>query len=77
MSRDSNGSQLKKLDISSAILTLSLSIRILNSQCAEGARCKGSLIDSRYIEYCWIPANITLFGHNVDNDLLPFNSIKS
>ena len=38
MSRDSNGSQLKKPDISGAIFTLSLSIRILNSQCVEGAR---------------------------------------
>ena len=33
-----NGSQLKTPDISGAILTLSLSIRILNSQCVEGAR---------------------------------------
>ena len=33
-----NGSQLKNPDISGAIFTLSLSIRILNSQCVEGAR---------------------------------------
>ena len=31
-------SQLKNPDISGAIFTLSLSIRILNSQCVEGAR---------------------------------------
>jgi len=34
----SNGSQLKNPDISGAILTLSLSILILNCQCVEGAR---------------------------------------
>ena len=34
----SNGSQLKNLDISGAIFTLSLSIRTLNSQCVDGAR---------------------------------------
>ena len=33
-----NGSQFNYLDISGAILTLSLSILILNSQCVEGAR---------------------------------------
>ena len=33
-----NGSQLKKSDISGAIFTLNLSILMLNSQCAEGAR---------------------------------------
>ena len=33
-----NGSQLKNPDISGAIFTLSLSIRILNSQCVVGAR---------------------------------------
>ena len=33
-----NGSQLKNPDISGAIFTLSLSIRILNSQCVKGAR---------------------------------------
>ena len=33
-----NGGQLKNPDISDAIFTLSLSIRILNSQCVEGAR---------------------------------------
>ena len=33
-----NGSQLKNPDISGAIFTLSLSIRVLNSQCVEGAR---------------------------------------
>ena len=33
-----NGSQLKNHDISGAIFTLSLSIRILNSQCVEGGR---------------------------------------
>ena len=33
-----NESQLKKPDISDAIFTLSLSIRIPNSQCVEGAR---------------------------------------
>ena len=36
--RKSNGCQLKNPDISGAIFTLSLSIRILNSQCIEGAR---------------------------------------
>ena len=35
---DDNGSQLKNLDISGTIFTLSLSILILNSQCVEGAR---------------------------------------
>ena len=34
----SNGNQLKNPDIAGAIFTLSLSIRILNSQCVEGAR---------------------------------------
>ena len=45
-----NGSQLKEPDISDAIFTLSLSIRILNSQCefSMRQRCQGSLIDSRY-----------------------------
>ena len=33
-----NGGQLKNPDISGAIFTLSSSIRILNSQCVEGAR---------------------------------------
>ena len=33
-----NGSQLKNPDISGAIFTSSLSIRILNSQCEDGAR---------------------------------------
>ena len=33
----SNGSKLKNPDISAAIFTLSLSLRILNSQCEEGA----------------------------------------
>ena len=35
---EDNGSQLKNLDISGAIFTLSFSIRILNSQCVKGAR---------------------------------------
>ena len=35
---ENNGSQLKNPDISGAILTLSLSILILKSQCVEGAR---------------------------------------
>ena len=33
-----NGSQLKNLDISGAIFTLSLSLLILNFQCVEGVR---------------------------------------
>ena len=41
----SNGSQLKNPDISGAIFTLRLSIRILSSQCVEGAK-EGSSIDS-------------------------------
>ena len=45
----SNGSQLKNPDITGTIFTLSLSIRILNSQCVEGARdVRVFLIDSRY-----------------------------
>ena len=34
--QEDNGSQLKNPNISGAIFTLSLSIRILNSQCVEG-----------------------------------------
>ena len=36
--RNCNGSQLKNPDISGAIFTLSLSKRVLNSQCVEGTR---------------------------------------
>ena len=35
---EGNGSQSMNPDISGAILTLSLSIRLLKSQCVEGAR---------------------------------------
>ena len=56
-----NGSQFKNSDISGAIFTLSLSIRIGRQ------RCQGSLIDSRY--FPWAPSVAEKINRFVLNDI--------